>query len=423
MTIKLTADEIVADIKARQTARKQDHGRPNGGDAAMPDIEPTTLPQVIAAFDKWLVLSNHTAIYAVLGTVAANLLPGDPVWTGLIASPSSAKTEILNALSKLTYAHLTATLTPASLLSGTPKKQRDRSAKGGLLREIGNFGVLVLKDFGSVLSMRPDAKAEILAALREIYDGAWTRHVGTDGGRTLSWKGKIGLVFGSTQVYDDHHSVIASLGDRFLLCRIERSASAGQLRMALKHTGASTHAMRNELATMVAGLFVRQIVEPSPLTDDELERLDAAISLAVQLRAHVSRDRYSREIESIHDAEGTPRIGIALERLFCGLVAIGLDRRQALWIIEDVALGSVPPIRRHAFEALTGQPQSTRRIAKALRLPTTTTRRALQDLEAHGLAIRTNAPDDEGDEKAGRADMWAFSPQWLGWPDYWASTR
>jgi len=33
-------------------------------------------------------------------------------------------------------------------------------------------------------------KAEVLAALRELFDGAWTRHLGADGGKPLSWNGK-----------------------------------------------------------------------------------------------------------------------------------------------------------------------------------------------------------------------------------------
>jgi hypothetical protein len=41
-----------------------------------------------------------------------------------------------------------------------------------LLQKIGASGFLVLKDFGSILSMRPETKAELLAALREIYDGS-----------------------------------------------------------------------------------------------------------------------------------------------------------------------------------------------------------------------------------------------------------
>src|SRR5262249_60735063 len=107
-------------------------------------FEPKQLKEVIAAFDKWLVLYDHTPIYAVLGTIAANLLPGDPVWLGIIAPPSSAKTEILNSVSHLQFTEAVATLTPAALLSGTPKKQRDKTAKGGLLHKIGPFGILVL---------------------------------------------------------------------------------------------------------------------------------------------------------------------------------------------------------------------------------------------------------------------------------------
>ena len=87
-----------------------------------------------------------------------------------------------------------ATITPAGLLSGTPQKQRANGNKGGLLRQIGKFGIVVLKDFGSILAMRPDAKSEILGALREIYDGHWTRVVGSDGGRSLFWQGKLGVL-------------------------------------------------------------------------------------------------------------------------------------------------------------------------------------------------------------------------------------
>ena len=130
------------------------------------------IDQTLSVFDHWLILRDTTPVYAVLATVAANMLPGDPVWLGLIGPPSSVKTEILNSLSMLPHVVQAATLTPAGLLSGTPKKQQDKGAKGGLLRQIGDFGIIVLKDFGSVLSMRADNKAETLAALREVYDGS-----------------------------------------------------------------------------------------------------------------------------------------------------------------------------------------------------------------------------------------------------------
>jgi hypothetical protein len=208
-----------------------------------------------------------------------------------------------------------------------------------------------LKDHGSILSLRPDAKAEILAALREVFDGSWTRHLGTDGGVTLSWSGEVGLVFGATEAFDDHHSVIGSLGDRFLLCRLT-SSYGGQLKKALDHTGRANKVMREELAKAVAGLFANDLQEPARFTEDEFQRLDNVVSLAVRLRAHVNRHPYSREIESIHGAEGPGRLGLSLERLFAGLVAIGLPRDKALLIVEDITLASTPPIRRHSFERL-----------------------------------------------------------------------
>jgi hypothetical protein len=411
----LTEEPI--DLAAERARRNSRDEEPPPESAATP----TTLEDVIATFNRWLILKDLTPLYAVLGTVAANLLPGDPVWLGIIAPPSSAKTELLNSVARLPYVEPAATLTPAALLSGTPKQQADKSAKGGLLRKIGNFGILVLKDFGSILSMRPDAKAEVLAALREVYDGSWTRHLGTDGGKTLSWEGKVGLIFAATEAYDDHHSIIGSLGDRFLLCRLNPSYG-GQLKKALDHTGATTKIMRAELADAVAGLFHSPLKDPLPLSDDELGRLDDVVGLATRLRAHVNRDRYSRDIESIHGHEGPARMGLCLERLFAGLNAIGLDRKHAVRIVEDIALASTPPIRRHAFELLSETPATTREIAQALKLPTTTTRRALEDLSAHGLAARARALDEDGEEKKGGADLWTVDPDWSDWRQKWQAT-
>ena len=158
-------------------------------------------------FERWLILKDRTPIYAVLGTVAANLLPGgDPVWLGLIAPPSSAKTEILNSLSKLPKVVQVSSLSPASFLSATSKKDQDEESTGGLLSQIGEFGIIVLKDFTTMLSLRPEVNAEVLAALREVFDGRYTRHVGTDGGRTMTWNGKVGLIFASTEAFDRHHA-------------------------------------------------------------------------------------------------------------------------------------------------------------------------------------------------------------------------
>jgi hypothetical protein len=363
---------------------------------------PSTLEETLAVFDKWLALDSHTPVLAALGAVAANYLDGDPVWLGVVAPPSSAKTEIVNSLSRLPHVAASATLTIAGLLSGTPSKQRAKTAKGGLLREIGDFGVLALKDFGSILSMRQDAKTELLAALREIYDGAWTRHIGADGGKTLAWKGKLGLVFGVTPAIDAYHSVIGSLGDRWLLSRM--GPVKGQFARALEHRGASTKTMREELAEAVARLFAGRKQEASEISTTEIEQIDRKIALAVRLRGAVERDRRTRELDAVYGAEGTGRIGLALERLLAGLDALGAPRASALDVVESVALDSVPPQRRQAYEivnarTLVTEITTTPQLAAEMGLPTVTVRRILEDLAAYGLIAR------EG-KGLGKADEW-----------------
>lgn len=413
---KSTAEDFLAKTEDKYSPEgggQRQRAKQNGGAATgQVDLVPCTIEQALEVFERWLILPDRTPVYAVLGTVAANLLPGDPVWLGLIAPPSSAKTEILNSISKLPRVVQAATLSPAGSLSGTPQKQRATGTKGGLLRQLGDFGIISLKDFGSILSMRPDAKAEVLAALREIYDGAWTRHLGSDGGRTLAWQGKVALIFGATGVIDSHYAVIGAMGDRFLLNRL--APGNGQFARALQHAGAATGQMRKELAQAVSRLFASPLREPRPLADEEFARLDRAVTLVVRLRGAVERDRNSREIEAIYGAEGTARIGLTLERLLAGLDTLGLDREIALDVVEQVAMDSVPPLRRRAYEYLislrpdlTGIAKAeTSAVAKVLGLPTVTVRRALEDLAAYGLVERVS-------QGAGKADLWTAHP-WEG---------
>jgi hypothetical protein len=367
---------------------------------------PSTIDETLAVFERWLILKDATPILAVLGAVAANLLPGDPVWVGIVGPPSSAKTEILNSLSLLPKVAQIATLTPPGLLSGTPKKQAAKGTQGGLLRQIGDFGIAVLKDFGSILSMHPETKAEVLAALREIYDGSWTRVLGTDGGRTLTWKGKLGLIFACTAVIDTHYAVLSSMGDRLLLNRLA-PAGREQFPRALKHLGSATPQMRKELAEAVAQLFAGHRAVPRPISDEEVERINRTIMLVVRLRGSVERDRRNRELEMVYGAEGTARIGLALERLLAGLDVLGVDRASALNVVEAVAMDSVPPYRRQAYEFLrergfaTGT--STATLAKVLALPSVTTRRVLEDLTSYGLIERR--PQGQG-----KADLWCALP-------------
>ncbi len=88
----------------------------------------------------------------------------------------------------------------------TPRRDKSKEATGGLLRKLGDRGIVVIKDVTSILSADRNTRACVLAALREIYDGFWERNVGTDGGRTLSWRGRITIVGAVTTAWDAAHA-------------------------------------------------------------------------------------------------------------------------------------------------------------------------------------------------------------------------
>lgn len=362
------------------------------------------LAELLDTFGRWLHLPDPGALLAALGALAANRLDGDPVWLLLVGPPGGGKSELLSAASQLADAHPCAVLTEAALLSGTPKKEHATDAKGGLLRKIGDFGIIVCKDFGSVLSMNRDARALVLAALREVYDGAWTRHVGTDGGRTLHWSGKVGLLGGCTPTIDRHHGVMASMGERFLLYRLPPVDARVQARRAFEHAG-KEKTMRAELGDAVAKLFEPDLGEPRCVEEAEIDRLVTLSTLVVRCRSAIERDGYSREIELVPEAEAPTRLIVVLTRLLAGLDAIGVPRDTAWQVVTKAALDSIPALRLAVLKYLLdiGLPTETGTIGAALGYPTVTVRRTLEDLTAHGVAER----DPQGQ---GKADRWTLSP-------------
>jgi hypothetical protein len=160
------------------------------------------------------------ALNVVLCAAAAEKLSGDPPWVLVVGGSGAAKTESVVPLAGA-GAHIISTINgEAALLSGTPAKSRAKDASGGLLRKIGGSGVLVIKDFTSILSMNRDTRALVLAALREIYDGHWSRNVGTDGGFTLTWRGRLVVIGAVTTAWDSAYQVVSTMGDRFVLVRL-----------------------------------------------------------------------------------------------------------------------------------------------------------------------------------------------------------
>jgi hypothetical protein len=347
------------------------------------------LDEVRKIFRRWLGDEyDLDAVDAVLCAAAAERLGGDPLWLLVVSGSGNAKTETVQALAGAGAVVTSTISSEGALLSGTPARDKSRSATGGLLRRIGKrqSGLLVVKDVGSILSANRDTRAAVLAALREVHDGRWERNIGTDGGRTLTWTGRVVLVGAVTTAWDRAHDVLAALGDRFVLLRMD--STAGRLtagRQAIGNTGAEER-MRRELADAVrdtmAGLDVQRDIR---LADDEQDRLLAAADIVTLARTGVDYDCRGDVIDA-HAPEMPTRFAKQLAQVVRGGIALGMSRREALRLATRCARDSMPPLRLAILLDVGANPDSrSHDVRQRLHKPRATVDRQLQALHMLGL--------------------------------------
>jgi hypothetical protein len=371
-------------------------------DEHLPPDTTSPVAEVEAIFARWIRDTDPIPTRAVLAAYVANRkLDGDPVWLMLVGGSGVGKTERLTPLAVMPDVILESSISgPAALLSGTGKKERAKDASGGILRKLPNGeGVLVLKDFTSIIDMHRDSRAEILAALREVYDGRWDRSVGTEGGRTLTWTGHLGLIAGCTTAIDAAHSVVSVMGTRFMLVRLQGDQDiAGS---AFDHVG-DERPMREALRSAVGSLLERL---PGTAHDknDVRAQIIALAQYVALARSPVDRDNQG-EIRLVLDAEAPTRIVKMLTQLWRASGLLGLPRADAWELVRRVGMDSIPKLPRSILDYLTACPtmSSTADIAGQVGHPRRTTQRALEDLVAHRVVVRLSGGK-------GSTDHWMLS--------------
>jgi hypothetical protein len=343
-----------------------------------------TLTEAERVFRKWFgKLYDLAALHAVLAAAAVERLTGEPLWVMVVAGPGNTKTETVSTLSGI-GAQVTSTIaSEGALLSATPRKDVASHATGGLLRALEPRGILVMKDFTTILSMPRETRNQVLAALREVYDGKWTRSVGTDGGQTIHWDGRIAIIGAVTTAWDDAHTVIGSMGERFVLVRTDsRTGRRSAGRHAIANIGRERE-MREELAKAVSGVVSGMTTDDTTLTltRDEREHVRKAADLTALCRTAVAND-FRGEPERPHAHEAATRLAKQLVQMMRGALAIGLPRTDALALALRGARDSMPPLRLRVLEDVTAHPGSKREdVSHRLDLPATTVRRTLDSLQ------------------------------------------
>jgi hypothetical protein len=388
-----------------------------------------TLQQVQDVFDSFLLLGDKDYITLTLANIIGNQMAGRrPIWTMLVAPPSSGKTTVLNALVGLKVfnsdgeamqpIHSISDLTENSFASGMQRSEKETS----LLHKIPHGGVMVFKDFTSILSKRGEAKTVIMGQLREIYDGSYVKRTGT--GEDIAWTGKIGAIAGVTEAIYQHLESMSVMGDRFMLYQIPQPDRKDMLRFKLRQELLGiTEATQMPYAQEIVHQYIQQAMrelEPTKiyLPESAQEDIIQVADFCTIVRSGIIVNDYTGKIQFVPQPEMPAR-------MFEQMIALGstlafmrkmdnpkLSNEKALQpadfkVMYKIAFDSIPVTRRIALHYLAKYSNGVAAGALAAKVnyPTDVVRTWLEQLNALGVVKRL--------KKGVGADWWALEDEYL----------
>jgi len=355
-----------------------------------------------AEVDKVYYDMDQGALPLLVATIQANRLNLEPIWLMLVAGSSGGKTEMISMFDEMPNIHSISDLTTNSFASGF-KAAHGKSAS--LLHHIGPQGIISFKDFTSILQKSQEARQEIMKQLREIYDGSYVKHTGT--GETVTWKGNIGAIAGSTEAIYNYTADMSSMGERFIMYTMHapdrREVALRAMDNAPHIKYARTHLKECTKAFMDR---IKNRVDPGALqlsNDLKSELIDVA-DFSAKARSGVIKN-YKGEILYVPSPEMPMRIMGQLISIGTSFVYVNqasdVHKSHACWdnwiteeeskVIYQCAWHSVPRTRRDPLVQMTKWTQgvTTAGLAVSMNIPTNAAANILTELNSLKLCKRT----------------------------------
>lgn len=346
----------------------------------------TPIEHLAERIKEYLILPDPGPLYTLMGAVAANMLEGNPVWLMMVGPPSCGKTELLNSLLAIPHMIEAAEISSeGSFLSATPARDRSKNATGGLLRQVGPYGGLIINEFNSVLSKSTDKIGAIMSVLREAYSGRWTRHVGAEGGLSIQWTGRLSIMAGVTNKIDRHHQLSSELGERWVYFRFDERETFGDCMLTIGPD--RDPEWRQALRLMVAdffrelGLTFGNQIKRREYSMTEKIWLYRLARVTARCRSAVARDPYTKEIISPRETEVETRLFTVFAQLLLGMEQVGVSESLRWKYLTKVAMDSMPVVRRTAIQTVAKKPISVEDLARTMGCDLPVIKRLVRDLE------------------------------------------
>lgn len=380
----------------------------------------TDVKQLQAVFDKHLLMADRGVIpLSVAVTIGNQFVELDPIWMLLIAPPSGGKTEIISSFNNINNKEGIPLFYPISDLTiNTFASGQERTGKEtSLLNKIPFGGIMSYKDFTSILAKNPEARAEIMGQLREIYDKEYVKRTGT--GKDIMWRGKIGALAGCTEALYEFQENLSAMGDRFIMYSILQPDRMEVLKriMKAKRDRVNKEDSRDEMKIAMKGYVehvLRNMKQDAVALSEEVEMdIMNVANFSTSVRSGVIIDDRRGHVKFVPSKEMPMRMTEQMLAISTAFIAMnqtspalgpladqGNLTQEQVNILYKIALDSIPIKRRMALRALAKYSDgvTTAGLATLLNYQTPVVQQWLSQLNGLGICTREKSRGPQGDK-------------------------
>ena len=369
-----------------------------------------TLQQLSDAYHDLYYVEDKVLFPLIISMVIGAKLNAPPVWLFVIGGTSAGKSTALSVLYGVDYVTLVSDLTPNTFLSGMKVAGKETS----LLKKLGNNFVVIMKDFTTMISKDDASKQQVIAQMREIYDGHISKETGNGqrvewGSKEKPWKGM--FIMAATEGIYKIQSEFADMGTRainyVLPQQDERKSAKAALKNKRNHeaSGAKLAELQKDVAEFVHYMIAHAPLEFAPIPEQLEDDIISVAMLAERGRSVVDRT-YQGEVNLALSA-GMPMrmseqlMALAQFMMYVNGGELSEDMRKAVF---KVAFDSIPKQRKLILE-IAGKYRRTDivAIAQMINYPHGVVRKWVEDLNMFKILDRTND---------GRREVWTIRDEY-----------
>lgn len=374
---------------------------------------------VQSLYDDALLLADRGLVKLMAATVLANQMDGAPVWLMIVAASSGGKTSLLLTLDELEFitgkrvTFFISDLTENTLASGFKSSTGDAS----LLKQMPYGGMMIFKDFTSLLTKRHESRDAIMGQLREVFDRKFDKKTGNN--QDISWTGKVGAIAGVTTVVHEHMQNISVMGDRFIMYSPVQPPRMKLLEfiMEMKVNNESQEGKLMKARTTMQA-YLKQCISTLGdakmfMSESDRDHLMHVADFVTRVRSGVVTDDRKGRIMFVPEPEMPTRlieqvlsIGTVLSHMHIIDGEAPSLTKEDMDLLYKICFDSVPIKRRWALRQVAKylQGATTAGIAVTIGYETSVVAEWLAQLNALGICTRL--------KNGGRGDLWLLNPEY-----------